>query len=803
MGKKIVLCSVLMFFLFAGTVIVADTNISAQSQVKQRALKQHLLRAYSPVEYFSADEQDNYDVKAYSLRLKIDPADKIIFGEMDILAGSTIQDVDKIIINLDASFSIDSVRNDASGFVRKGDKTVITLQKPMKRDELFSVKIFYSGNPLDAINEGEAGMVIGKHGDAYAVYTDNAPWFARNWFPCKDVPWDKADSSDMIITVPNGLMVASNGLLRSQTDNGDGTTTFHWHESYPIATYLMSLAITDYKVFTDTYISASGDSMMLQHFVFPEDLQDAKIDFSRTPQMIGYFASLFGEYPFIREKYGMAEYNGIYAGMENQTITHIDPGYIRGNHSSDDLIAHELSHQWWGDCVTMGDWPHTWLNEGFATYCEALWEEHVGGEQAYHEYMATILRSAKNFKEPVYRYNNKDVYNLIVYDKGAAVMHMLRHVMGDEKFFKVFPAYLERFKYSNALTKDFQAVCEEIYGGDLGWFFDEWIMGTSFPKYAVSWRKGPISGDPGMGISGFISQVQDEDRIYTMPVDLTFYTGNTDTTITAFVDRQGAPFEFLWKVPLEIPIDSVIIDKDNWLLHGLGEMKPYRDIIIDHHYFREKEGNGNGVLEPEESAELVVYLQNLGDSLSNVTATLSTDDENIIIVNNVSHFGNMGIEQHVPVAAWGDLFKIRITSSDTSMLTAFYLDISGDEGFSKRDSFFVRIGFPQYLWVNAPGNAEFQKVYEQAMRAGRFNLDFISGERVAENPDTLKNYRAVVWCTDDRRFDPLPQQEQSAIGAFLDAGGKLLLSGENLLFGLLYSGRHSDSVFVKKYLHAD
>ncbi|NOY59998.1 MAG: M1 family metallopeptidase, partial [Calditrichaeota bacterium] len=597
MNKKIILCSVLAFFLLTGTAMPDDTNISGRDQVKRRPLKQHIRRAYSPIENISADEQDNYDVKAYSLHLKIDPEAKIISGDMNILAGSTIKGVDEIIINLDASFSIDSVGSDASGFVRKGDKIVINLKTPKNRDELFSVRIFYSGNPLDAIAEGEAGMVIGKRGDAYAVYTDNAPWFARNWFPCKDVPWDKADSSDMIINVPNGLTVASNGLLRSKTDNDDGTTTFHWHESYPIATYLMSLAITNYKVFTDTYIAASGDTMMLQHFVFPKDFDDAKIDFSHTPQMIGFFASLFGEYPFLREKYGMAEYNGIYAGMENQTMTHIDPGYIRGNHSSDYLIAHELSHQWWGDCVTMGDWPHTWLNEGFATYCEALWEEHVHGEQAYHEYMATILRSAKNFKEPVYRYNNKDVYNLIVYDKGAAVMHMLRHVMGDEKFFKVFPAYLERFKYSNALTKDFESVCEEIYGGDLNWFFDEWIMGTSFPKYAISWRKGSITGGPGMAIFGFISQVQDEDRIYTMPVDLTFYAGGTDTTITAFVDRQGAPFEFLWKVPLQTRIDSVIIDKDNWILHGLGEMRPYRDVIIDHHYFREKVGNGNGVLE--------------------------------------------------------------------------------------------------------------------------------------------------------------------------------------------------------------
>ena len=782
----------LLFVCFVVTVSAHAFDDAVRQERDKRPVLQGVL----------ADDQDNYDVKHYKLELRIDPEAKQINGRITILAQSTMAGVNEIKINLKQSFNIDGFEGNVASLNQRSDQLVLQLDKVYTRGELFTVVIHYSGNPEEAIATGEAGMVFRRKGDHYEIYTDNAPWFARNWFPCKDVPWDKADSTDMIITVPQGLTVASNGLLRSAIDNDDGTTTFHWHESYPIATYLMSLAVANYEILTDYYVASTGDSMLLQYFVYPEHVERAKFDFARTGQMIGYFASIFGEYPFVKEKYGMAEYDGIYAGMENQTITHIDPGYVTGTGRNDWLIAHELSHQWWGDCVTMGDWPHTWLNEGFATYCEALWMEHVDGMAGYKEYIRKILASARTFTEPIYRYGNRDVYSPVVYDKGAAVLHMLRHVLGDENFFRVFPLYLQKFKYGNALTVDFQTVCEQVYGDDLSWFFEQWIMGSSYPVYSLQWRKTPVTGGPAIGVFGYINQEQAEDRIYKMPLDLTFYAAARETTITVFVDRQGAPFDMMWNVPVDTQIDSIIIDKDNWVLKGVAQPGAYLDVTIHHYDFREQEGNGNGLLDPGETATLVLFLQNLGDSLSNVIGTLSTDDPYITIDNPQYEFGNLGLEEHTNPVATYPRFVIRIGPQGEPRLAAFYLDVTADNGFSKRDSFFVKIGQANLLWINGPGNREFQKVYDRIAENGRLNIDFITGKQILQNPDSLRHYQVVLLCSDDRRFDPIPTEEQEAISSYLNSGGKMIFSGQDLVFGLLSSGNAQDSLFARTVLHA-
>ncbi|MBN2000702.1 hypothetical protein JW935_24345 [candidate division KSB1 bacterium] len=742
------------------------------------------------------DQQENFDVKHYRIELDVFPAEERIHGTVTIVAASTLALTDEILLDLDRVFNVPNVTGNVKGFERRNDRVAVRLDRAYNRDELFSVVVQFDGYPEQAYGADEAGMVFRTRGGQNAVFTDNAPWYARNWFPCKDVPWDKADSLDMIVTIPTGMIVASNGTLVLQQDNGDDTSTFHWSEKYPIATYLISLAITNFRTIEDYYVSPAGDTLLLQHFVYPEDYEKAVVNFEDIPEIMDFLIGLFGDYPFEGEKCGLAEYEGIYAGMENQTMIHIIAVSVRNKDNL--LYAHEISHMWWGDCVTMGNWPHTWLNEGFATYCEALWEEHTGGSEAYHDYMTRTINWSKSFKEPMYRHNNQDVYNQIVYDKGAVVLHMLRYVMGDDQFFNIFPEYFRRYKFSNALTEDLQQVCEDIYRIPLDWFFDQWVMGSSYPVYSVTsaWE----IKETGLKVSGYVSQVQEEDRIYTMPLELTFYSGDRDTTISVFVDRQGAPFQFIWNTVSDLSIDSVVVDKDDWVLNGVGTYDVYYAIDIPRVVFTETDGNGNGRIDGNETGQLTIYVQNLGDSLVNFYGVLESNCPYVTVLNDSVYFGNMGLYEHIdPLHNESDPFTFTVDSEAEHKVAVFTLTLHGTNFFQK-DSFFIDIGTADILWINGSDKAEYYSVYESIAHSARLNIDFLSGPEVVENPDTLEQYKTVVWCTDDFRFEPLNQAEQVAIAAYLDGGGDLVISGQDLAFGLYRAGTEEDSLFAKKYL---
>jgi aminopeptidase N len=322
------------------------------------------------------------------------------------------------------------------------------------------------------------------------IWTLSQPYGAPAWWPCKDIPDDKADSVFLNITVSNNLVVASNGLLMGITPQSGSRHTYHWEHHYPISTYLVSLAITDYAEFSNWYVSASGDSMELTYYVYPEQLAEAQEDFSVTPDMVAAFAVLFGEYPFINEKYGMASFPWGGA-MEHQTMTSYGAGLITGTHQFDWLNAHELAHMWFGDCITMKYWSHIWMNEGFASYAEALWAESRGGWPAYHNYL--LSQDPGFFQGSLWVEDSLNVGALFsgtVYDKGSWTLHMLRGVLGDAVFFDALHTYATDpdFYYGNARTEDFQAVCEAVSGTNLDWFFQEWVYRAGRPNYIYSWE---------------------------------------------------------------------------------------------------------------------------------------------------------------------------------------------------------------------------------------------------------------------------------------------------------------------------
>lgn len=524
-----------------------------QRQLTVQAKQQALARKFAAEKRVSASvAQSWFDVKYYGLNLNIDPTAQAISGSVDIQGESLIADLQQVELDFAGNMTVDAVSGNAISFAHNGDRLVLNLDAPRAAGQTFSATISYHGQPQSG---GFGAFVFSQQNSQPLIWTLSEPYGARLWWPCKDTPNDKADKVDMMVTVPAKLTATSNGRLLSRTDNGDGTATFHWQENYPITTYLVSLAITNYATFTEWFKYSPTDSMEVTNYIYPANLERAKSDLSSMVDMLSFFHDIFGPYPFLSEKYGVAQF-GWGGGMEHQTLT-------SQSSFGESLTAHELAHQWWGDMITNAYWPEIWLNEGFASYAEALYFEDKLGKGYYRQYMSWMDRL---FEGSIYRTDTTSVgsiFNGIVYDKGAWVLHMLRHVVGDSAFFDILKAYGDdpRFKYGNATTAGFRSVCEAVSGMDLSWFFDQWIFGSGRPIYQYSWQSR--QGVEGYDVDLHIDQIQSSQHpVFTMPIDIHLEAATQDTVMSILNNEKSQSFT------LNVPFNPTVLflDEDAWIL---------------------------------------------------------------------------------------------------------------------------------------------------------------------------------------------------------------------------------------------
>lgn len=508
--------------------------------------------------------QENWDVTFYDLSFDVDHRYEAIEGKTHIHLKSLVSSLDSIKINLDRSMIVDSVFADGALYHHESDTLTVILDQNFGLGDAIHVAIAYHGNPQVS---GLQSFSFDSQNGYPLISTLSEPFGAPTWWPCKDDNRDKADSLQVTIRVDSALTAVSNGLLQSEIDNGDGTKTWVWKHRHPITTYLVSLAITKYEYWRTTYYFADGDSMPLENWVYPLQFNDYNVDrVNRVQDIMPIFDELFGKYPFADEKYGMASFSWGGA-MEHQTCSSMG-GYGEG------IVAHELAHQWWGDMVTCSNFHHIWINEGFATYSEALFDEFMYGKDAYHTRMTEL---DSDYEGAIYRSDLRVVWSIfdyIVYGKGAWVLHMLRHIMGDEDFFDALALYRETFKYSHASTDDFRGVVESIYGQDLSWFFDQWIYGAGKPQYTWSWTATDlINGHSTVTVD--IEQAVDKPAlIYKMPIDIrcTGISGE-DTTVVVWNDRQMQSIQFALNFhPIQLEFDP-----ENWIhktVYSSSEITP-------------------------------------------------------------------------------------------------------------------------------------------------------------------------------------------------------------------------------------
>ncbi len=571
MSRRALLLTIVMASALAHAVFGADDpSRPSPSVVADEAFwKSHLLKLQQVYQSLAENKmtaiQQRFDVTYYGIRLSIDPAGLHggwITGEVTIHGRPIDGILDTVQFDISQYLTVDSVKVGASSlsFQRDADLISIPLTAGGATSE-FAVTIFYQGHPQGF---GYGSFSFGSYNNKPTVASLSEPFYARTWWPCKDHPTDKADSVDIYVIIDDDLVVASNGSLVSIIDNGDGTKSTHWHESYPIATYLVSLAIADYYVYSDT-LRYQGYTMPIDFFHYGEPADWKRTNNALVREMLTTFSDIFGTYPFIREKYGHAQFSWG-GGMEHQTCTSLGS-------FGESVMAHELAHQWWGDMVTCGSWHEIWLNEGFASYCEALWAEHKGGSAAYHNEINSFegTWNTSGARDVIYVSDTTSVDKIFdwrEYRKGAWVLHMLRYTVGDSAFFRILREYGSAPRqYGTALTADLQQIAEQQTGRNLGAFFHQWIYEGGRPDYEYAFF--PEATDSGVVTYFFLNQVQQGYKPFQTDVDVRFFFPETTVTVR-LIDTLIAQNYILRFA--DIP-DSCVIDPDNWILNGAKQIK--------------------------------------------------------------------------------------------------------------------------------------------------------------------------------------------------------------------------------------
>jgi aminopeptidase N len=513
--------------------------------------------------YFIKDlslASDNFTVHYYRCNWNIDPALRYISGSVTSYFTITAS-ADQITYDLTNKLFVDSIIFHAekiSYSQTTSNTLVINFPFPLSQDANDSLSIFYHGVPDDdSVFKGS--FVQSVHDNIPVLWTLSEPYGAAAWWPCRNGLDDKADSIDIYITHPAQYRASSNGVLTDSIKNGNNITT-HYNHRYPIASYLVAIAVTNYSVFT-TSVSANNISIPVIQYVYPESLQDFE---SRTYLFLNalkLFSSNFGTYPFYKERYGQTQF-GYGGGMEHQTNS-----FVSG--TSENLMVHELAHQWFGDKVTCGSWQDIWLHEGFATWMADLFYTEKLDTAYYVPYVNYDLN--KIIAAPGGSVWVDDTTNVdrifdsrLSYSKGAFLLRMLRWTIGDSAFFKGLNGYLDdpQLAFGFARTTDLQHHLEQTSGIDLNYFFNQWFYGQGFPIFSVQWYQEFSTGKLYVQVDETTSDPS-SINFFNVKLPLQLVYNNSGKTITVNCDYNHK--QFVLPNP-GFTITKIVVDSDKYLI---------------------------------------------------------------------------------------------------------------------------------------------------------------------------------------------------------------------------------------------
>ncbi len=542
---------------------------------------------------------ENFDVKYYRCEWEVDPAVRYINGLVTIYFKTT-QDANSITVDLVNALAVDSIKknNVAYTFSQATNTLNINFPATILAGTIDSVSIWYKGIPG---NSGFGSFIQDNHAGTPVMWTLSESYGSRDWWPCKNGINDKADSIDVIITHPNIYKAASNGLLQSETAISGNRMRTWWKHRYPIASYLICMAVTNYATFNNSVLLGTTTLPMLT-YCYPENLTTWQTNTPSVLEAMQLYHNNFGPYPFINEKYGHVQF-GWGGGMEHQTSTFII-------NTGESLMAHELGHQWFGDKITCNSWEDIWLNEGFATYCAAFFMETkypataTANRQAVVNNITSISGGTVKVQDTT---NLNQIFSgRLSYRKGSYLLFMLRFILGDDVFLRGLRRYQQDplLAYGNATTADLKRNLETESGKDLTYFFNQWYTGEGFPSYQVTWN---VLDNNCVNIQlNQATSVPASVPFFKLPVQLTFKNATQQKTYILDNIVNGEMFTR----SLGFVADTVLVDPNVWLVTSNNSTIKTADV---------NDGSCASVLSLPNATQVYLYPSNSGKGVIEIS----------------------------------------------------------------------------------------------------------------------------------------------------------------------------------------
>lgn len=523
--------------------------------------------------YFQDDLLWQYDVSFYFVDIEVNPTNVSIGGNVTIHASVVSPTLDTLALEYlkTSSMFVDSmfVNGVMVNTIHTNDHIYAEVPVTMNQGDEFVAQVYYHGTP--PVGGFFSGMnnAYSSNWGANVTWTLSEPYGARDWFPVKQVLPDKADSCWVFLTTDAEYMAGSQGLLTAVTPMPNNKVRYEWKSRYPIAYYLISFAVADYLEY-NIYAKPdemNGDSILIQNFLYdhPNIVNAYQDDIDLTSDFVELFSDLYILYPFHEEKYGHC-LTQIGGGMEHQTMTTI------GSFNYD-LVTHELGHMWFGDNVTCATWQDIWINEGFASYSEYLARQSLIGQSSANSWMSSTHSNVLSAPDGSVYVPENELDNIwrifngrLSYDKGAAIIHMIRFELDDDDmFFEIMSEFQVRFADSTATGLDFKAVVEDISGEDFTDFFDQWYFGEGYPTYSIVWNQTEE------GLNMNVTQTASFPSVtplFKMDMEYRVATTELDTVIRLHHDANFTQFT----IPLEGEVGAIMVDPNNWVLNKTGSI---------------------------------------------------------------------------------------------------------------------------------------------------------------------------------------------------------------------------------------
>lgn len=566
--------------------VLICTPIASIAQESAQSAKKLGARSLPPTRY---SPNHDYDMRHIALDLKFDWEQEQALGTATLSFAPLTNNLRQV--NFDAAnMTISSVKLSSGAALQyetdvAHEKLRITLDRVYQPTEALTVVISYHTNgSTTASAVGLGGLTFIKPttdepNRPHQIWSQGETEWNHDWFPCFDYPNDFA-TSELTATVDKPYKVISNGKLVEKKVNPDGTQTFHWKMDEPHASYLTSIVVGEFATVEQSY-----RGIPIISYVYANQVEQAKVTVARVPEMMKFFEERTGvNYP--NAKYAQSFVYGLSGGMENITATSISDDTIHDARSEldrtdDGLLSHELAHSWFGNDVTCRSWADLWLNESFATYLAALWNEHQLGRDDFlylnikGDHDGYLNAWARGVKRPVVTKNYYDpdaLFDVYAYSRGGAVLHMLRTWLGEDLWWRALNYYLRKHAHQPVETEEFRIAIEEATGQPFEWFFDEWVYKMGHPVFRITQNYEPAAKILTLKVRQE-QQVDPESafpqaRFFETPVDIEIGTANKTR-----VERVKIEPKEEQTITLSVDSEPLLVNFD------------YGDTLIDEHIF--------------------------------------------------------------------------------------------------------------------------------------------------------------------------------------------------------------------------